>query len=189
MPIPDFEYGLLPPFTGDGASEDEWSPYSVSLTEVVDRFGGSPERRRLLTGLLDYRAKLHQAGLVSGFQWVDGSFVEDKESQENAAPNDIDVVTFYYLPDGHTQQTLRAAFPAPFDRAEIKTLHSVHAFLRSLSQTVNEGLVRHWMYWHSLWSHKRTREWKGYLWVDLSDEEDDAARRSLERRIAEGGEA
>lgn len=191
MPIPDFKHGLLPPFVGDGASELGRSPYSVSLVDVVDRFGRTPERQRLLTGLLDYRAKLHKAGLDSGFQWVDGSFVEDKEWLKGEAPNDIDVVTFYYVPDGYTQQTLRDAFPALFSRsarAEMRRLHSVDAFLRSLSQTVNEGVLSHWMYWHSLWSHKKhTKEWKGYLRIDLSGDEDEEARRKLADRAAEGG--
>ena len=167
MPIPDFEDGILPPFIGEDPASGVQAPYPAALADVVDRFGGAPERRRLLSGLLDYRAELHQAGLVSGFQWIDGSFVEDKEWLEGAAPSDIDVVTFYRLPAGCTQRTLLDAFPALFSssaRAGIKRAHSVDAYWLSLSQPVSEYLVKSMTYWHGLWSHKRyTRQWKGYL--------------------------
>ena len=107
MAIPEFNViGVLPPFLGDNPALGAQSPYPAALADVVDRFGGGAKRRRLLTGLLDYRAELHEAGLVSGFQCIDGSFVEDKEWLQGEAPNDIDVVTFYHLPDGHTPETL-----------------------------------------------------------------------------------
>ena len=42
-------------------------------------FAASPDRIRILRGLLAYRAPLRQRGISSGFQWLDGSFLEHKE--------------------------------------------------------------------------------------------------------------
>ena len=67
------------------------SPYRVSLTEFATMFGYSPQRRRLLSAFLEYRAELHSIGLVRGFQWVDGSFVENAEIRRGLLPNDIDL--------------------------------------------------------------------------------------------------
>ena len=52
----------------------------------------------ILDGFLRFRELLTQAGFVSGFQWVDGSFLENVEMLENRPPNDLDVVTFYIPP-------------------------------------------------------------------------------------------
>lgn len=190
MDIPKFNVlGFLPPYIGESPAEGEQAPYPVALADVVDRFGGAPERRRLLTGLLNHRAELHQAGLVSGFQWIDGSFVEDKEWLQGEAPSDIDVVTFYRLPEGETQATLRAAAPDLFNREATKSRYSVDAHFLSLSQPLTEDFIEWCLYWHSLWGHRRDGRRKGYLRVDLSDKEDGEARRSLDRRMAEEGEA
>lgn len=183
MPIPDFENGILPPFLGAGSGVT--GRYLATPVEMVGRFGGTEDRRRLLTGLLDYRAELRGAGLVSGFQWVDGSFVEEVEQMEGRAPRDIDVVTFFRLPVGETQETLAAAFPALFRPAEMKRLHAVDAHFVPMDPSKMEEVVASSAYWESLWSHRRGGQRKGYLLVDLSGEEDQAARRLL----AEGGAA
>ena len=95
--------GLLPPHLGGGTSADRRSPYRVSLLEMVERFGSTPARRKLMAGFLGFRAALHQAGLTQGFQWVNGSFVTDVMKRDNKEPQDIDVVTFYHLPNSHTE--------------------------------------------------------------------------------------
>jgi hypothetical protein len=63
------------------------------MSDVVLRFGNSPERIAILDGLLSYRLALTTAGMVDGFQWLDGSFTEDVETLQRRSPNDIDVVT------------------------------------------------------------------------------------------------
>ena len=87
------------------------SPYVVSLTDYVLRFGDTAERNRVLNGFLRYRAALHNAGVVEGFQWLDGSFLEHIEMTEGRPPNDIDVVTFYRLPVGVLMDPLRSSRP------------------------------------------------------------------------------
>jgi len=50
------------------------SPYPAQMTEVAERFCTSVERKTILNGLLQYRTDLMSAGIISGFQWLDGSF-------------------------------------------------------------------------------------------------------------------
>ena len=98
MPIPKFSIdGALPAFVGrlgPGGAMDEMSPYAVSALEVVTTLGRTEQRKSILRGWLQHRAALREAGYGRGFQWLDGSFVEDKE------PKDIDVVAFLYRPAG-----------------------------------------------------------------------------------------
>ena len=77
-PIPDWDSSGVIPANIYGKPA---SPYGVSLSDMVARFGGTESRQRLLTGLLDFRAELHNAGLVRGFQWIDGSFMENVEER------------------------------------------------------------------------------------------------------------
>ena len=180
--IPEWESnGLLPPVPKSAPLSRERSPYPVSLVDIVDRFGDTSERQSLLTGLLEYRAELHAAGLVKGFQWVDGSFVEDIERLEGRAPRDIDVVNFFYLPEGHDEKTLYKAYPALFDEEGVKSKYAIDAYQVPLRQ--ERSIVDDCVYWFGVWSHKRyTWEWKGYVRVDLSPDEDEAARRVLAER-------
>lgn len=95
--------GVLPPVGVADPTSTIRSPYVVPLIEVVHRFGTTVERRTILGGLMRYRAALHAIGLVQGFQWLDGSFLEDVEGLESRPPNDIDVVTFFRLLPGETE--------------------------------------------------------------------------------------
>lgn len=78
--IPPFTVsGVLPPFIGgDPTSFTGQAPYRTSMVEVVNRFSFSIERVAILEGLFDYRDKMRSLN-VKGYQWLDGSFVEDCE--------------------------------------------------------------------------------------------------------------
>ncbi len=98
--IPDWDFsGLLPARDISCPTSTARSPYSVSLCDLVVRFGDTEPRHQLLQGLLDYRAELHKAGLVCGFQWIGGSFTEEAEVTRGQPPKDIDLVTFIYMPE------------------------------------------------------------------------------------------
>jgi hypothetical protein len=71
--------GILPPIDAAAPTSANRAPYAVSLSDFVLRFSTSQERIGILTGFLNYRAALHAAGLTSGFQWVNGSFMEQVE--------------------------------------------------------------------------------------------------------------
>ena len=171
--------GVLPPINTSQPVSTERSPYVVSLTDYVLRFSDTSERRTVLEGLLRYRAALHAVGLVSGFQWLDGSFLEHVELIEGRAPNDVDVVTFYRLPPGRTQQDIVSAAPSLFlDHAGVKATYFVDGYHEHLAMEA-ERLTRRITYWYSVWSHRRNQLWKGFVQVDLAPTEDATAVATL----------
>lgn len=172
---------LIPPVNELNPSAAERSPYRVSLVDFVLRFGTSNERITILDGLLRYRAALHDAGLTQGFQWLDGSFLENVEVLELRAPKDIDLVTFYRLPDNKSQRDLLSQFPQLFDASahqKLKDDYQVDSYLVHLGMTA-ERLISQATYWYSMWSHRRNQSWKGYVQVDLAHAQDADAKEAL----------
>ena len=108
MSIPEWNIsGVIPPIRpGEQGASPDRSPYKVTLVDVIKRFATSKPRIDILDGFLKYRAALHELSLISGFQWLDGSFTEEVEVQESRPPRDIDIVTFYTLPNGFDQKEL-----------------------------------------------------------------------------------
>lgn len=178
--------GVLPPVDALSPTSPARSPYAVPLSELVLRFGDSPERRAILNGFLRYRALLHSTGLVDGFQWLDGSFMEDVEGNDRRAPNDIDVVTFYRLPQNFTQAQLLVPLAPIVDSVAAKSEFRVDGYLVDLGQDA-ERLVRWTAYWYSIWSHRRDERWKGFVQVRLSPDEDAGARAALSSAALDGG--
>ena len=171
--------GVLPPINVSSPTSPDRSPYRIDLTDLTLRFSTSTERQAILTGFLDYRGALHETGLTKGFQWLNGSFLEDIEATANRPPNDIDVVTFFRLPDGQSQRGLMASSPALFDHDDVKQAYSVDAYLVELTAESPDRLVKLATYWYSVWSHRRTGEWKGFLEVDLDPTNDSIAMSHL----------
>lgn len=181
MPIPSFTIdGVLPPFVGPngpGGAPEDLSPYEVTATEIVTTLASTVTRRAILRGWLGHRAALRAIGFDRGFQWLDGSFVEDKE------PRDLDIITFFYRPPGiHEGKTLARLMQGNiglFGRAQVKTTYSLDFFPVDLNGTP-EALVSLTRYWLGLFSHRRQDSlWKGMLQVRLEDEADDAAALAL----------
>ena len=169
--------GVLPPiWPGEGGISPKRSPYSATLTEVVDNFAISNERKTILDGLLEYRRALYAAGIVRGFQWLDGSFMEDVELHQSRSPNDIDVVTYFVLPDDETESSLLSKAPHLFDREGVKAKYKVDSYYGVLGQTMSESDVRKIAYWYSMWSHNRNQTWKGFVRTELNPSEDENAR-------------
>ena len=171
--------GVIPPIDEQQPVSAERSPYFVSLTDFVLRFGSTPERRVVLDGLMRYRTALHAVGLVTGFQWLDGSFLENVELLEARAPNDIDVVTFFDLPAGKTQLNLQQQAPDLFPTTrdahqKLKDSYCVDAYVEHLGKAPTR-LVRQSSYWYSMWSHRRNQVWKGYVQIDLVPTDDAVA--------------
>ena len=186
--IPEWNYdGILPAFNPSEPTSGERSPYAIPLSDLVIQFGGTNARRKVLSGLLDFRAELHKIGLAQGFQWIDGSFVENIEARENRQPNDLDLVTFFYIPDGSSGETLLQNFPLLFDRDNLRQQYRVDSYYVPLNQATSEEIIELSTYWYSLWSHTRNGEWKGYLQIDLADADDEQARLYLEQLGKEEG--
>lgn len=149
------------------------------------RLGGTAARRDLLDGFLAFRTALHRAGLTRGFQWLNGSFVTDIMRIADREPRDIDVVTFYRLPDGYTQESLAQESPELFDRSNNKTKYHTDALFLGLDALDMRSLANHVAYYNGLWSHTRQGQWKGYLEIDLADEDDATAKIALNRAVNE----
>lgn len=169
--------GVLPPIRPNmpGSSPDR-SPYLVDLAVLFDRFATSPERMAILDGLLRFRADLHAAGLTSGFQWLDGSFLEQVELTEHRPPRDMDVVTFLALPQGLDQRSLVQRHGSLFDQKRLKAIYAMDAYFVVLGQPSDQWQVKNITYWYSLWSHRRDGLWKGFVQVDLDPSQDGDAR-------------
>jgi hypothetical protein len=183
VPVPDWNArGVIDPINVLSPTSADRSPYRVSLREFVLRFATTARRIEVLKGFMKYRAELHAAGLIVGFQWLDGSFLENVERLEHRDPVDIDTVSFYLLPAGQTQATLIAANPGLFpvnaaEHAALKERLHVDAYTQQLdlvgpSAAAGSRLVAVAAYWYSMWSHRRDLAWKGYVQVDLAPVED-----------------
>ena len=179
MSIPAWDTrGAIPPINHLAPVDVVRSPYRVTLTEFIQHFGTSTDRRSILDGLLRFRQALHAAGLTRGFQWFDGSFLEHVELLEQRAPRDLDVVTFFEKPPGQTQAMLAAAAPQLFQRAYLKATYHMDAYFEDLGKAPGR-LVDRSAYWYSVWSHRRDGTWKGYVQVDLAPTDDTAAAKAL----------
>jgi hypothetical protein len=176
MPIPPFNIqGVLPPYVGPqgpGGRVEDMTPYIVTATEVVTTLDTTDERRAILRGWLNHRAALRNLGIQRGFQWLDGSFIEDKN------PQDLDVVLFFHRPAGTDLNQLMALVRqniALFGRVQVKAAFKLDFFAIDLGAPP-ESIVNLTRYYCGLFSHRRLDEvWKGMLQVRLEDAADDAA--------------
>ena len=177
--------GVLPPvWPGESGGSPRRSPYRVTLTEFTERFAASPERTAILGGLLCFRKKLHELGMVSGFQWLDGSFLERIELLECRPPRDLDVVTFFDMPSGENQKSLAQKAAQLFEPGFLKKTYAVDGYFCELGDPVDARQIRHIAYWYSMWSHRRDSLWKGFVQVDLDPSQDGLAQKIL---TANGG--
>lgn len=180
MPIPPFDsiLNILPPHLGDPREFADLSPYRCTVTEVCNRFATSPARKEILDGFLSFRAELLSIG-IQGFQWLDGSFLEDIEAQEGRDPVDIDVVTFIAVPDNQADAVAAFAInPTLGNRAFVKSAFHVDS-LRVPLYADPEVLVEYSRCWYALFAHRRDGTWKGMLRVELMDKSDDDQARNV----------
>jgi hypothetical protein len=177
MPIPTFTIdGVLPPYVGQlgpGDDPQAMTPFEATAVELVNAFGTTNHRRSLLQNWLDHRAAFRGLGFTQGFQWIDGSFVEDK------IPRDLDVVTFSRRPQraagAQALERLMRANPDQCIRGPVKRRYNLDAFFVDLDGS-KESLVNATRYYAGLFSHRRTDDlWKGMVQVRFDDPADDAA--------------
>ena len=179
--IPEWESSaVIPAIDFDHPTSRDRSPYKASTVGIVKRFGHTSTRRCLLKGLLDFRMELHRAGLVRGFQWLNGSFAENVEVEKGEDPCDIDLVTLYFLPEGFTQSSLLSKYPDLFNRREARVNYGLDTYFVTLNQVRPEEVITRSTYWYSLFSHRREDyAWKGYVQIDLAADRDTEARKEL----------
>ena len=181
--IPSFSVsGVLPPFVGnDPTQQAAQAPYRTSMEEVVNQFSFNLERVAILEGLFDYREQMRSLK-VQGYQWLDGSFVEDCERTRNRPPADIDIITFAYRPKADDGRFLNPqefdvfsdSYPELFDPEEAKEAFKCDAYYVDLNQPPH-FLTRTVTYWCNLFSHSRVNNlWKGILEVELNVDDTEA---------------
>lgn len=177
--IPAFNHShVLPPYTGDSPSlAAQGSPYETTPLELVQRLGHTAARRKLLEGFFRYRRDLRALGFFGGFQWLDGSFVEDVERSQARSPGDIDVVTFAMTPQGMSPAQVEALpqmHPDLFDLDRARAHYGCDAYLMRLDGSPGR-LVRRAAYYFGLFSHRRSDNvWKGLLAMPLQSDDDAA---------------
>lgn len=173
--IPEFDiHGVVPPVRGEDGATPHRSPYPIDMLAFCKRFGTSAPRREILRGFLALRESMRSSGLVDGFQWVNGSFVEDVERLRNVSPNDVDVVTFVCFGQ-ISQQVIYDEHPEFFTPTSKDKFHVDHYMMRA-DRHADENYMRRVGYWYSMWSHQReTQRWKGFVSIALASNDVEAA--------------
>jgi hypothetical protein len=166
--------GVIPPIDEQDPTSPTRAPYPTDVRQVIDRFSTTLERCEVLEGFLAHRAEMHRMGIVSGTQWLDGSFMENVEMLEGRAPNDMDVVTFADVSPAIQQALTQPDIQKLVDNAWIKATYKVDFYITLLSEPP-ETLIELAAYWYSMWSHRRSQQWKGFLSVKLEPGQDQDA--------------
>ena len=176
--IPDWNIqGLLPPIKpGESGDSPKRSPYEIDIITLIDYFSTSKERCIILEGFLNYRFALYDTGIMEGFQWLNGSFIQDIETLEYRSPNDIDVVTFLVIPNKFDEDRLKKLFVPQYTQKEF----FVDAYPFQLNQKYDSSAIKIISYWYSMWSHTKNGIWKGFLQVALDNLQDEKAKELLE---------
>ena len=123
--------GALPPINSESPVSRDRSPYRASVFDFTMRFSTSPERREILKGYLLHRSRLHEIGILAGFQWLDGSFLENIEIIEQRNPNDLDVVTFFHSPENSDILDTKTDI---FDNKKVKDDFKIDSYFIELDQ-------------------------------------------------------
>lgn len=173
MPIPNFDHNhVIPPHLGDPSSRSDVSPFECTTLELCQKFSTSTKRIEILQKFLDFRKRTVNSGVKVGFQWLDGSFLENIEESEGRNPNDIDVVTFYGGLSMADQCMAGKFFPEFFSpkmaRDKFLVDHFAIDYCHDPDFTIDQA-----RYWSQLFTHKRNGIWKGMLKIPLNTLKDD----------------
>jgi len=169
MPIPDFDHNnVLPPHLGNPTVKEHLSPYFATTLELVQKYSTSKERIDILRKFISFRERMIANNIVHGFQWLDGSFLQNIEKSEIRAPNDLDLVTFYKGLSEVELRRVRAEFPE-FVSSELSKRNYMldhYGVDYAFSPDVTVEQTRYWL---QLFSHRRVdMVWKGMLRVELN---------------------
>lgn len=173
MPIPSFDHNnALPPHLGDPRDRTHLSPYPCSILELCHHFSTSRQRIQILKNFVSFRQRMTSLGIVFGFQWLDGSFMENIEVSEGRSPNDLDVVTFFGGLSIADQTNIRANFPEFANPVLAKTNYLLDHY--PVDYSFNPDVtVEQTRYWLQLFTHNRISIWKGMLRLSLNTPIDD----------------
>ena len=166
--IPPFDHNdVLPPYLGDNpAIGGALSPYRTDIMEFCNRFATSRERIEILKGFVQFRLDCIRFGVRYGFQWIDGSFIEDIEKSDKRAPRDIDVVTFVFQLTNVQQQVISRQFLPFVNPKASKKVYNVDHYpvVADGNPLATINMVK---YWNQLFGHDRKGVWKGMVEIPL----------------------
>ncbi|WP_420396285.1 DUF6932 family protein [Nioella sp.] len=176
-------YGVIPPIRpGQPGHSPDRSPYKSDLMYFCERFCTSIARYKILNGFLAYRKEIQNLGIVDGFQWLDGSFLELIEASGPRDPGDIDVVTFANPPTGNNLSVSLASRADLTDFDLAKKTYYVDPYYMTLGGAFMPWQVQMTSYWYSLWSHrKKDGLWKGFVQISLDPSEDTNVKQRLDQ--------
>lgn len=109
--------------------------------------------------------------------------MEDIEKLEFRAPQDLDVVSFVQNPIA--ANPMYADLEA-LDHDLTKARFRVDHYFVEVEAIPPRELAFWSAYWYSMWAHRRSQAWKGFLQVDLDPGEDASARHWLTQNTAVG---
>ena len=185
--LPEWDFnGLLPVADPKDRRQEICSPYPISLDELVDRFGITLMRRKLLLNLFDYRKALYDAGVSGGFQWINGSFVENVENRRGRGPADIDIFTVYAVPHVLKTENLEKNFPHLFNREQVRDRYLVDSLgAWPVDIQPNTFLVKKFLELYNIFSYTRKGVKKGFVQIPLCkyDRKEPALRSRLKKSI------
>lgn len=163
------EQGLISPIGASATSRDR-SPYRISLIDFYKHFSKiSSDRKALLDGLILFRQELHKLEITKGFQWINGSFLENIEKTEGRPPNDIDSVIF--IEEFNVEKIFEMQNFLK-DKDSLKKKFKIDSYHEWICELPLKDIVRTTTYWYSMWSHTRDHQWKGFVEIDLNPDED-----------------
>jgi len=173
MAIPNFDHNLvIPPHMGNPVQQNDLSPYKCTSIEFCQHFSTSPERIEIMKNFLAFRQRLHNLNMTQGFQWLDGSFLENVEVREQRSPNDLDLVTVYWGYDIQFQTNIYHQFPEFANSTLSKQIYSLDHYPFDAGYAP-DFTVEFSRYWIQLFSHNRDAVWKGMLQIPLNTPMDD----------------
>ncbi|MBE7691512.1 DUF6932 family protein [Tenacibaculum finnmarkense] len=173
LKIPNFDHNhVLPPHLGNPTQPKDLSPYPCNTLELCERFSFSKERKNILKNFLKFRKKLNELHIIEGFQWLDGSFLENIEMSENRAPNDLDLVTFFKNISFERQFEINNIFPDFASASTSKANFLLDHFIVDYSYNPDVA-VESTRYWIQLFTHNRNGVWKGMIRIELNTPEID----------------
>ncbi|RYY85559.1 MAG: hypothetical protein EOO15_16690 [Chitinophagaceae bacterium] len=173
MSIPNFDHNyVLPPHLGDPITRAHLSPYLCNVFEVCKHFSTSSQRVKILKHFIAFRQRITTLNVVNGFQWLDGSFIEDIETSEGRDPNDLDLVTFYGGLSPHDDLAIRSSFPEFSDPVLSKNNFFLDHYAVDYSYNP-DVTVEQTRYWLQLFTHNRRGVWKGIIKVSLNTPAED----------------
>ncbi len=171
--IPDFDHNhVIPPHLGNPTLPFHVSPYDCSIIDVCRKFAISKRRILILKNFIEFRKKMNDLDITHGFQWLDGSFMENIEVSQQREPNDLDLITFLDLSKinniGFLLNNFEDFFSPNLSKMNYLLDHYHVDFSYNPLYTIEQT-----RYWYQLFSHNRNGIWKGILQLSLNTPNED----------------